>query len=171
MQKYETIEKGIRNNDVKSLRAAIGSICCVSRDFSDGEFEDVVKYVEKQGIKLKDDQLFGRPTISSQKKEFSEEDFARAVFELKKNFCDERIEDVKTIGRALYGDKKEEKVQPKSVEIKVKPVSKEKKQNSNSKETSHPNFKSHQQNKKNRTMIGLVAVLIVILLIVVLAER
>lgn len=171
MQKYDTIEKGIKNNDIRSLRAAIGSICCISRDFSDGEFDEVVKYVEQHGIKLKDNELIGRPTISSQKNEFSEEDFARAIFELKKNFCDERIEDVKAIGRALYGNnKKEEKAQPKTT-VKREQVSSDKKKISNLEGNSHPNFKSHQQDKKNRNMIGLVAVLIVILLIIVFMEK
>ncbi|MCM1025882.1 MAG: hypothetical protein NC432_05575 [Roseburia sp.] len=102
MQKYDAIEQGIAGKDVGALREAIGSICYTSRNFSSGEFDEAIKYVEAHGIKLKDDALAGNPTISSQKDVFSDEDFARAVFELKRNFCDERIRDVKTIGKKLY---------------------------------------------------------------------
>ena len=100
--KYETIEKYIKENNVKALRICITKICYIDRDFSNGEFDRVVRYVESKGIKLKDDSLVGDPPISSQKSEFTDEDFAMAVFELEENFCDERIRDVKTIGKKLY---------------------------------------------------------------------
>lgn len=103
MQRYEAIENGIKNNDISALREAIGSICYTSRDFSSGEFDEAIKYVESKGIKLKDDMLMGNTTISSIKEDFTDEDFADAVFELKNNFCDERINDVKIIGKKLYG--------------------------------------------------------------------
>lgn len=103
MRKYESIEAGIANNDIAALREAVGSLCYTDRDFSDGEFDEAVKYVEGRGIKLREDTLSGPPTISSQKTEFTDDDFADAVFELKENFCDERIADVKNIGRVLYG--------------------------------------------------------------------
>ena len=101
MQKYESIERGIANNDIVGLREAIGSICYTSRDFSSGEFDEVLRYVESKGIKLKDDTLDGE-LISDGKTAYTDEDFARAVFMLKKNFCKERIADVKKIGKALY---------------------------------------------------------------------
>lgn len=170
MQKYDTIEKGIKNNDVQSLRNALGNICYISRDFSDGEFDEVVKYVEKHGIKIKDDKLTGKPIISGQKNEFSEEDFARAIFEMKKNFCDERIEDAKTIGRALYGNKKEERAQIKSTEVKSKSLSKEKQRNSNLKGSGNPNFRGHQQ-KKNNIVLWLMAAVIMILLIMIFLKK
>ena len=33
MQKYDAVEKGIANKDIKALREAIGSICYTNRDF------------------------------------------------------------------------------------------------------------------------------------------
>ena len=101
MQNYETIEQKIADNDVSSLRESIGNICYIDRDFSSGEFDEVLRYVESKGIKLKDDTLDGE-LISDGKTAYTDEDFARAVFMLKKNFCKERIADVKKIGRALY---------------------------------------------------------------------
>lgn len=108
MERYEEIEKGIETKDIRGLREAIGTLIYANRDFSKGIFDEVVQYVEDKGIKLKDDSLVGGPIISATKNSYTNDDFSRAVFELKRNFCDERIEDVKTIGRALYGKKPKE---------------------------------------------------------------
>lgn len=158
MQGYEEIDKGIESKDVKRLREAIGNICYTNRDLSNGEFFQAIKYVEENSeIKLKDDNLIGRPTISSQKNEFTDEDYARAVFELKKNFCDERIKDVETIGKKLYGKK-------------TTPIKMAKPANQAGKD---PNQESHQQKKFNATIIaisGLVALIVILILILRLAK-
>ena len=144
MQKYEAIEQGIRNGDVQGLRAAIGSICYTSRDFSSGEFDEAIRYVESKGIKLKDDALEGE-IVSEGKAVYADEDFARAIFELKKNFCDERIEDVKKRGRSLYAQPKPKKAAG-----------------------AGPNAYSHQPVKQPGSPVGiLVATVIVMLLIVI----
>ena len=103
MQTYEAIENGIRERDVEALREAIGGLCYACPDFSDGEFDEVVAYVTAQEIPLLDPALDGE-LIGADKESFTDEDFARAVFELKRNFCEERIADVKAIGMALYGE-------------------------------------------------------------------
>ena len=105
LNKYKSIEKYVAEKDIKHLRECIGSIIYTNWDFSKGEFDAAIKYVESKGIKIMDDHLVGDPPISSQKKTFTDDDFARAIFELKKNFCEERIKDVKTIGRALSSKK------------------------------------------------------------------
>lgn len=111
MQKYESIEKGIMENDVASLRESVGSICYTCRDFSNGEFDEAVAYVMSKGIKLLDDALVGT-LVSAGKDSYTDADFARAVFELKRNFCKERIEDVKRIGIALYRKHENNEIPP-----------------------------------------------------------
>ena len=101
VKKYNEIEKGIADNDIERIREAIGNVCYTSRDFSSGEFDRVLRYVESKGIKVKDDTLDGK-LISDGKTAYTDEDFARAILMLKKNFCNERIEDVKKIGKTLY---------------------------------------------------------------------
>lgn len=150
MQVYEAIEQGIITRDVVSLRDSIGSICYTCRDFSDGEFDRIVEYVESKGIELKDSTLADGPTISSQKSEFTDDDFSRAIFELKRNFCDERIDDVKKIGRALYKNNSNLVVETEEVQDK-----KTERGEINSK-----NFVSHQTRKLNKKTIVLVAVVI-----------
>ena len=103
MQRYEAIENGIKTGDVEALREAVGSICYTCRSFSNGEFDEVVEYVISSGVQLFDVELVGE-LVSTDKESFTDEDFAKAVFELKQNFTKERIEDVKSIGRALYKD-------------------------------------------------------------------
>ena len=98
---YEVINKGIAEKDVALLRDAIGNLCYTSRNFSSGEFDEAINLVLSKGIKLKDEALVGE-LVSAGKTTFTKEDFTRAVFELKNNFCDERIADVKMIGKSVY---------------------------------------------------------------------
>lgn len=164
MQTYEAIEKGIENHDVAALREAIGSICYTCRDFSNGEFDAVVNDVEKRGIKLRDDQLIGEATISSRKTSFTDEDFAKAVFYLKGNFCDERIEDVKKIGKTLYAS--ESKNQNKTLNA----IN----ENKRSQTGKNPNQVSHQskqdQNIKMFVPLGVMAIIIVVIICLLLKK-
>jgi hypothetical protein len=142
MQKYEPIEKAIEENDIDTLRGLIGTICYTSRDFSNSEFDEVVAYVISKGIKLKDDKLVG-DLVSAGKTTYTEDDFTSAVYELKKNFCDERINDVKKIGKALYK------------------TSAPKTSNASQKQTgTSPNAESHQKSNALPIMV-LVAVAVV----------
>lgn len=101
MQEWDYIDKLIIKNDIRGLRETLGNTCYTSRDFSSGEFDKTVDYIIGKGIKIKDDSLIGN-LISEGKTSYTDEDFARAIFELKRNFCDERIADVKKIGKTLY---------------------------------------------------------------------
>ena len=160
MQRYEAIEDGIVKGDIKALREALGSICSTCRDFSNGEFDEVVKYVKSKGIEIMDTSLVGDPTISSQKSIFTDDDFAKAIFELKKNFCEERIEDVKVIGKSLYKskvDKRATKLNPQ-----VDAVS-----NSNGQ---NPKVSSHRQSELP-IMLGLVAVVVIFVIVLLLTKK
>ena len=45
MQRYEEIENGIANHNIGQLREAIGNLCFTSKDFSSGEFDEAIKYI------------------------------------------------------------------------------------------------------------------------------
>jgi len=159
MQRYDAIERGIQTRDVAALKEAIGNICYTCRDLSDGELERIIEDVRSEGIKLLDDGIVGKPTISSQKSTFTDDDFSRAVFELKRNFCRERIEDVKIIGESLYKSNpiKQER---KELDTEIKKASSRVEDNRQKKSQSH-------QTKKNNLMpIVLVAVVIILILLV-----
>lgn len=150
MQEYEIIEKGIETKDIALLREAIGNICYTCSDFSDGDFDRTVEYVESKIIGLKDEKLMGNPTISSRKSEFTDDDFSRAIFELKRNFCDERIDDVKKIGRALHKDNSNSVVETEEIQN----------NKSENQEIVSKNLLSHQTKLLNKKTIVLVAVVI-----------
>lgn len=103
-ERFDYLDKRIKNGEFLKLRQALGNIIYACRDFSDGEFDDAVKYVESKGIKIKDDELQGE-LVTAEKQTYTDDDFAVAIARLKRNFCDERIADVKKIGKALYPSK------------------------------------------------------------------
>lgn len=105
MKLYQAIENEISIDDISALHEAVGNICYTCKDFSNGEFDDAVNYFNIKVPNFIDKHLVGN-LISSEKTNYSEDDFADAIFMLKKNFCKERIADVKKIGRAVYGQKK-----------------------------------------------------------------
>ena len=75
------------------------------RAFLHGEFEKVITYVINIcGIRDLFEPFCSDPPMrtSYPDKNYNKEDFTKAVYELKKNFCQERIQDVKIIGRFVY---------------------------------------------------------------------
>ena len=104
--KYDTIEKAITDNNITLLRESLGGLAYCCRDFSDGEFDRTLKYIESKGIQVKEKFNNNPPLISETKKpeDLTHDDFTSAIFELKKNFCDERIKDAKIVGKILYPD-------------------------------------------------------------------
>lgn len=161
MQKYEAIEQGILEKDVAALKEAIGNICYTCRDFSDGEFDRIVRYVESNGITLMDDGIEGNPTISSQKGYFTDDDFSRAVFELKRNFCKERIDDVKKIGKTLYKDVAKEVEELEAVDSNNKIQA----------EAIDPKKAQSHQKKRGLMSIILAAVVVIIVLILFILKN
>lgn len=153
MQRYEEIESGISNHDLETIREAIGNICYLSRNFSSGEFDEAIRYVESKGINIKEDTLVGDLITSEGQNTYTDEDFERAVFELKENFCDERIQDVKSIGKKLYSDKS---------------IPNSQTNNSEFFDGTSPNVQSPtQKNSIKLLIIGAAAVIIVILLLLI----
>ncbi|SDB13848.1 hypothetical protein [Butyrivibrio sp. INlla16] len=151
----KVIEEGIQNNDVDSLRDALGNLVYTSSDFSSGEFEESLRYIESKGIAIKDNHLTGPDLISKIKTEFTDDDLADSVYELKKNFCDERIEDVKAIGKALNAKKDEIKKfvpQDSSSDVRL---------------GDDPNLSSHPQ-RSNTALIIICAVAVVMIVLLVI---
>ena len=103
----EKILKCIEEKDLSSLREYIGTIIYTDRAFLHGEFEAAIKYITEECYLVELFEPFNySPPLKSKitNSAFSKKDFTEAVYELKANFCRERIEDVKIIGRAVYGD-------------------------------------------------------------------
>lgn len=145
MGKYDVYEAGVASKDVKGLRESVCNICYIDRDFSKGEFRDAVRYIDKK-IDIKDPHLIGK-LVSEGKTSYTDEDFARSIFELKRNFCEERIRDVEKIGRTLY-------------------------KNSTSEEVSvSPKALGHQEKKRKNTWVVLLMAIIIIVIFFILSRR
>lgn len=101
------LDKNIAQNDMEGLRDQLCVKCRLDRSFSTHGFEDGIEYVEKErGVKNlwqpldRSLAMFGE-RVERQDPTLSDEDYSRAVFDLSINFCPERIEDVKKLGRYL----------------------------------------------------------------------
>lgn len=103
----DKISKCIQDKDIGALREYIGTIIYSDRAFLHGEFEAAVKYLTEDCFLTELFEPFnGDPPLKSKRSNcaFQQSDFTEAVYDLKDNFCRERIEDVKIIGRFLYKD-------------------------------------------------------------------
>ncbi len=101
MNTYDEIEEAIEAKDVPRLRNAVTMLAYADPDFSRGLMDEQIQHIESNGIKLKDDELIGDPLISEVKSEFTDDDFPEAVYNLKENFCDDRLNDLKIIAKAV----------------------------------------------------------------------
>ena len=163
MSRYSYLDKRIQTGDVALLREALGNMVFGCRNFSDGEFDGAVQYVESKGIKIKEDVLRGE-LVSTGKSSYTADDFADAITELKENFCDERINDVKKIGRALYPPKEKPQVEsaPKTSPATQFSASRASRQVG----TSRPKSSRHQNRKWVLAAALLVAVVAVIAILI-----
>lgn len=163
MNRFSDFDKYIADKDIFMLREALGNTIYGCRDFSDGEFDDAVKYVESKGIKIKDDELQGE-LVTAEKQTYTDDDFAVAIARLKRNFCDERIADVKKIGKALYPSKpapqKEPTKQAQSSSAHTSQIPK-------SAETTRPKTVRHQHRKWILAAALLVAVIAVATIVII----
>lgn len=99
------VQECIQNNDIKGLKGAFVGIIFSDRSFSKGEFDHTLDYIRKErNIKILES--FDNGELLSNKinnGSVTEDDFEEAVYNLKVNFCKERIDDVKKLGKYSYG--------------------------------------------------------------------
>lgn len=150
MYKNDVIEKYLRSGDVISVRECICGFCYTDRNFSTDKFDGAIQYVQSQGMEIFE-KYNGKPLLIDAKSEFTEQEYEDAVHELKKNFCKERISEVKKIGRAIYGEPKAETLK---------------------KNGTLPKELSHQDRKNHGIIVGgvLVAAVIIIVLCILLVK-
>ena len=101
----DIIKKAIAEKDIIALREMVSSIIFVDRNFSKNRFYDILNYVNSK-LNIMDECGLKGELISDTKTNYSQDDFSKALHLLENNFCYERIEDVKKIGRKLYPIKK-----------------------------------------------------------------
>lgn len=110
-QSTDLIDRGIRENDMMCVRRALKNACQFDRTFSKGKFEDGLEYVlDVKGVSKNElyvpldtehFPLLGE-RVDRKDPTLTEEDFNSALFYLTENFCQERIDDAKKLGRYLF---------------------------------------------------------------------
>lgn len=105
--KYRVVNEYIKEKNIFGLREALGNICYTNRSFSNGDFDKAFELIKSKGIDIMEEFDNSEPLILSNKKleELGHDDFTLAVFNMKENFCKERIAEAKKIGKYLYGKK------------------------------------------------------------------
>lgn len=118
----DLVDQGIQENDMMCVRRALTSMCPFDRAFTQGKFDNGIEYVlREKGIS--EDKLYVafdptlfplmRERVDTKDSTLTEDDYTHAVFYLTENFCKERIEDVKKLGRYLFPNEgKEPTVNP-----------------------------------------------------------
>lgn len=99
------VQECIANNDIRGLKGAFVAIIFSDRNFSSSDFDNTLNYIRKE-TNLKILESFDNGELLSKKissGNITEDDFGEAVYNLKVNFCKERIDDVKKLGKTLYG--------------------------------------------------------------------
>ncbi|NFT91102.1 hypothetical protein FDF86_01560 [Clostridium botulinum] len=99
------VQECIENNNIRGLKGAFVGIIFSDRSFSKREFDETLDYVRRE-TNLEILEGFDGGELLSKKSSsgnITEDVFEEAVYNLKVNFCKERIDDVKKLGKYLYG--------------------------------------------------------------------
>lgn len=111
----EYLKEHLEKKEVKKVASDLSVVVYTDRTLSDGRLKEMLKYIKtsypdvyEQLIEKCDESQFKRLSQNGELilKEINEDTFADAVFALENNFCYERIEDIRVLGKYLY-DKKE----------------------------------------------------------------
>lgn len=104
----ERVDRALQSGNIRIVKQLLVNVCKFDRTFSTGEFEDAMEYVCKvKGVNIfepLDETL--RPLYSERVDQkdptLGEDDFTASAVCLMENFCPERIEDTKKLGRYLF---------------------------------------------------------------------
>ena len=102
------IDDALQEGNLKSARRVIANVCPFDRTFTTSKFEDALEYVrDVKGVNIFEPfdpslkPLYAE-RVDRKDPTLEEDDFAVSVAYLKENFCPERIEDTKKLGRYLF---------------------------------------------------------------------
>lgn len=104
----DRVDKELQRENRRGVRRLLVNICEFDPTFSTGEFDDALEYVCKiKGVDIYDpfeaklNPLYGN-RVSLKDSTLQKNDFIASVAYLLENFCPERIEDTKKLGRYLF---------------------------------------------------------------------
>lgn len=100
------LDERIKAGDRTALISLLTNICYVDKNFSTGEFDEALNYVKERYGEIfapsfdADPPLYG-PRVQNGE-QLTNKDFTDAVAHLNYNFCQERVDDIKKLGKHLF---------------------------------------------------------------------
>lgn len=161
----EYLREHLEKKEVEKVASDLSVIVYTDRTLADGRLMEMLTYIKtsypdvyEQLMKKCDESQFKRLSKDGQllNKDINEDTFADAVFALENNFCRERIEDIRVLGKYLYSqregaEKKKETNVPAAKTAERKPVERQK--------GTRPMGEQRRSPKKKKISGGLVLIL------------
>lgn len=91
------LKESCDNKNLEEIRSIIAGRIYWDRRLSNGAFNNALKYVSDRGIDIYQPYDASLGSVP-EKSEYDDNDFVDAVYNLKRNFCEERIEECKRVG-------------------------------------------------------------------------
>lgn len=118
----EFMEKCIAGHDLTSIKRVLTSSIYFDPTFESDDFDAGVRYVTQIRKLSIWDPFNGQPPLMAarvDKKDttLTTDDFAISVSNLSRNFCQERIDDVKKLGKYCYGSSRKPTTPPSPTEV------------------------------------------------------
>lgn len=104
MKITKTLEEAVNKGDLTGIYSTLYTVLHEDPAFSTGKFEQLLGYVRSRNVPGLMQPFDGERFESEDK--WNEEYWALQASELVDNFCEERIEHLKKVGRKLYVEKK-----------------------------------------------------------------
>ena len=99
----ELVKECMNNNDIVGLKGALIAIIFSDKQFKTDDFDNTLEVLKLNGINIYE-KYDGKELISKTKQSFTNQDYRNSIFDLEKNFCIERINEVKNISKSIYGN-------------------------------------------------------------------
>lgn len=115
MENNKIMNEAIETKNIFQIRNGFYTIAHEDRNFSTGYFESTLEYVKRKNIPGLFQPFDGE--VFKKEEEWNEEYWAWIAASLMDNFCEERIQHLKQIGRKIYPKKKEDQTAAKEKRI------------------------------------------------------
>lgn len=103
------LDERIKAGDRIALISLLTNICYVDKNFSTGEFDEALNYVKERYSGIFAPSLDADPPLYGPRvkngEQLTNKDFTDAVAHLNYNFCQERVDDIKKLGKHLFPPK------------------------------------------------------------------
>ena len=167
----QLVMEAVRTKDIIGLKSAISTLINYDRNFSRGYVESNLEYIKRNGINIFEEFNHQKLISNKSSNQYTEKDFSDAIFYLEKNFCNERLEDVKKIGKVLYKEKTSKPIVKTEQQFTKEKVTSDNSKQKNVKVYAQTNYSDLQNDSRKKKLgiaicVGLVIIGVAITVIV-----